>query len=57
MKQYPNVRRWYETIAARPAVQKGYKVPEGHGADPDADLRLERFQIAVRQMVADSKRQ
>ena len=38
MKQYPNVRRWYETIAARPAVQKGYKVPEGHGPDPDAEV-------------------
>ena len=34
MKQYPNVRRWYETIAARPAVQKGYKVPKDMGPIP-----------------------
>ena len=24
---YPNVRRWYESIAARPAVQRGWRVP------------------------------
>jgi GST-like protein len=34
MKQYPNVKRWYETIAARPAVQKGYKVPKDMGPIP-----------------------
>jgi GST-like protein len=34
MKQYPNVKRWYETIAARPAVQKGYKVPKDMGPVP-----------------------
>jgi GST-like protein len=34
MKQYPNVRRWYEAIAARPAVQKGYKVPKDMGPIP-----------------------
>jgi GST-like protein len=28
---YPNVRRWYEDIRARPAVQRGYDVPKmGH---------------------------
>jgi GST-like protein len=26
--QYPNVKRWYVAIAARPAVQKGYHVPK-----------------------------
>jgi len=26
--EYPNVRRWYLEIAARPAVQKGYHVPK-----------------------------
>ena len=26
LKQYPNVKRWYETIAARPAVQRGVQV-------------------------------
>jgi len=25
---YPNVRRWYVAIAARPAVQRGYHVPK-----------------------------
>ena len=25
--QYPNVTRWYSSIAARPAVQRGYHVP------------------------------
>jgi GST-like protein len=34
LKQYPNVKRWYETIAARPAVQKGYKVPKDMGPVP-----------------------
>jgi GSH-dependent disulfide-bond oxidoreductase len=29
--QYPNVRRWYLSIAGRPAVRKGYDVPQrGH---------------------------
>jgi len=28
MKQYTNVKRWYETIAKRPAVQRGYQVPK-----------------------------
>jgi GST-like protein len=28
LKQYPNVLRWYRAIAGRPAVQKGYHVPE-----------------------------
>ena len=34
LKQYPNVKRWYETIAARPAVQRGYKVPKDTGPIP-----------------------
>jgi GSH-dependent disulfide-bond oxidoreductase len=34
MKQYPNVKRWYETIAAHPTVQKGYKVPKDMGPVP-----------------------
>jgi GST-like protein len=25
--QYPNVTRWYLSVAARPAVQRGYHVP------------------------------
>ena len=27
MKDYPNICRWYQEIAQRPAVQKGYDVP------------------------------
>jgi GST-like protein len=27
LAQYPNVKRWYVEIAARPAVQRGYVVP------------------------------
>ena len=34
LKKFPNVKRWYETIAARPAVQKGYKVPKDMGPIP-----------------------
>ncbi len=34
LKEYPNVRRWYTTIAKRPAVQKGYKVPKDVGEIP-----------------------
>ena len=32
--QYPNVLRWYKSIASRPAVQKGYKVPKDMGDVP-----------------------
>lgn len=28
LNKYPNVKRWYLAIAARPAVQKGYHVPK-----------------------------
>lgn len=34
MKQYSNVKRWYETIAKRPAVQRGYQVPKNTGDIP-----------------------
>jgi GST-like protein len=27
LKDYPAVKRWYDEIGARPAVQRGYKVP------------------------------
>ncbi|HXF53629.1 MAG TPA: glutathione S-transferase N-terminal domain-containing protein [Hyphomicrobiaceae bacterium] len=27
LKQYPNVLRWYKAIAERPAVQRGYHIP------------------------------
>ena len=28
LKNYPHIHRWYDRIAARPAVQKGYHVPK-----------------------------
>jgi GST-like protein len=34
LKEYPNVLRWYKTIAAKPATQKGYKVPKDVGEVP-----------------------
>jgi GSH-dependent disulfide-bond oxidoreductase len=32
--KFPNVKRWYEEIAARPAVQRGYHVPKPVGEIP-----------------------
>ena len=34
LNQFPNVKRWYVSIAKRPAVQKGYQVPKDTGAVP-----------------------
>jgi GST-like protein len=34
LAKYPNVKRWYEAIAARPAVQRGYHVPKQVGEIP-----------------------
>ena len=34
LNTFPNVKRWYTTIAKRPAVQKGYKVPKDVGEIP-----------------------
>lgn len=28
LNDYPNARRWYLAIAARPAVKKGFAVPD-----------------------------
>ena len=27
IREFPNVERWYTTIASRPAVQRGYHIP------------------------------
>ena len=37
LNDYPNVRRWYLEIAARPAVQTGYKVPRDVSEIPMPD--------------------
>ena len=34
LKQYPNVKRWYETIAKKPATIKGYDQPKDTGPIP-----------------------
>jgi GST-like protein len=34
LNQFPDVKRWYETIASRPAVQRGYQVPKHTGDIP-----------------------
>ena len=34
MNDYPNIVRWYTTIAERPAVQSGYQVPKPTGSIP-----------------------
>jgi GSH-dependent disulfide-bond oxidoreductase len=34
LRQYPSVKRWYEAIAQRPAVRKGYEVPRKVGEIP-----------------------
>ena len=36
LNQFPNVKRWYVSIAKRPAVQKGYQVAERHRPRADA---------------------
>ncbi|RIA55357.1 glutathione S-transferase N-terminal domain-containing protein [Dichotomicrobium thermohalophilum] len=34
LDDYPNVKRWYLTIAERPAVKRGYNVPESNQKIP-----------------------
>lgn len=34
LADFPSVRRWYLSLAARPAVQRGYKVPHDTGDIP-----------------------
>lgn len=34
LSKFPNVKRWYTTIASRPAVQRGYKQPKDMGEIP-----------------------
>ena len=34
---YPNVRRWYIALAARPAFQRGYRQPRDTGPVPLPD--------------------
>lgn len=34
LNDFPNVLRWYRAIAARPAVERGYKVPDARSEIP-----------------------
>jgi GSH-dependent disulfide-bond oxidoreductase len=34
LNQFPNVKRWYVSVAKRPAVQKGYQQPKDTGPVP-----------------------
>jgi GST-like protein len=34
LEDYPNIRKWYQRIAGRPAVQAGYNVPKKVGDIP-----------------------
>jgi len=34
LKDYPNVRAWYQRVLARPAVQRGYQIPNNAGEIP-----------------------
>ncbi|RME65210.1 MAG: glutathione S-transferase, partial [Alphaproteobacteria bacterium] len=36
LDDFPHVKRWYRTIAARPAVIKGYGVPDATAQIPPA---------------------
>ncbi len=33
-RNYPNIARWYKTVASRPAVLRGYKIPDPNEAYP-----------------------
>ena len=37
MNEFPNVKRWYKAIAARPAVQRAFKVPNPDREIPQVD--------------------
>ena len=34
LEDYPHVKRWYQAMTARPAVQKGFKVPNAEAEIP-----------------------
>jgi GST-like protein len=36
LEEFPHVKRWYQSIAGRPAVQRGYRVPRDVGPIPTA---------------------
>src|SRR5436190_1645692 len=51
--EYPAMKRWYDEIAARPAVQRGLAVPAGGPAqspitDAEREITFGKTQFAVR---------
>ena len=53
LAHYPNVRRWHDAIAARPAVQRGVQVlaenqRQGAMTDAEREVMFGRTQFAVR---------
>ena len=53
LDDYPNVKRWHDAIAARPAVQRGVAVladkhRQGQMTDAEREIMFGRTQFAVR---------
>ena len=53
LDDYPNVKRWHDAVAARPAVQRGVAVlaekhRQGQMTDAEREIMFGRTQFAVR---------
>jgi GSH-dependent disulfide-bond oxidoreductase len=53
LDDYPNVKRWHDTMAARPAVQRGVAVlleeqRKGKMTDAEREIMFGKTQFAVR---------
>jgi GST-like protein len=53
LDDYPNVKRWHDTLAARPAVQRGVAVlleeqRKGKMTDAEREIMFGNTQFAVR---------
>lgn len=35
LREFPNVARWYTAVASRPAVQRGYRIPDASVVSPE----------------------
>ena len=40
INQFPHLKRWFETVAARPAVQRAYELAKKGQRNPDGDQGL-----------------
>ena len=43
LDEFPNVRRWFEAIQARPAVQRAYELGKSVNTRPTVDEESRRF--------------